>query len=154
MAKIIRLGCEVAEIRHQYAGVHASVFGASSFRSAIDAVIGKSSTSHADRSTRLSGLVLELKKVRKEVFDCQLDDRPIRGAQELRRVLLDYIDSLISVIERLASICGHLASGDEEYRNPDSGANSRYNQEKVRYDHAISHLEYLGEKLNRLFSTY
>jgi len=154
MAKIIRLGCEVAEIHRLYAEVHASVFGASSIRSAIDAVLGKSAEVNAGRSARLLDLSSDLRRLRNEVSDGALDDRPIRGAEELQRVLLDYIDSLISVIECLASICRNLATGDKEYRDPDSGANSRYNQEKVQYDHAISSLEYQGEKLNRLFSTY
>lgn len=154
MAKIIRLGCEVAEIHHQYAEVHTRVFGAGSFRSALAAIIGKSPESYSDRQEILLGLALKLRDRRKEVSGCKPGERSLRGAEELEQVLLDYIDALISVIEILASICGHLASGEEEYRDLSLGTNSGYNREKVKYDHAIGHLEYLGEKLNRLFSTY
>ncbi len=154
MAKIIKFGCEVAEAHRQYAEVHASMFGASSFRSAIDSLLGKGKMAYVDRQAQLLTLVLSLRRTQNEIANCALDERTSRGSEQLQEVLIEYVDTLIAVIRNLASMCEKLATQEKQYRGLDSNGHSRYNQDKVEYDYSLSKLEYLGNQLNRLFSTY
>lgn len=154
MAKIIKYGCEVAEAHRQYAQVHASMFGASSFRSTIDSLLGRGEKAYMDRQAQLLNLILSLRKIQDEISNCARDERTSRGSEQLQEVLCEYVDALISVIRKLSSICENLATQDRQYRELDSSGHSRFNQDKVEYEYAMSKLEYLGNKLNRLFSTY
>ncbi len=154
MSKIISLGVEVADIHRRYSTIHGALFGASSFRMVIDVLSGKGGRAYAKYHQTLVELLGLLEDLELRVKECGRKEGPSRGADELRKVLLEYSAALVKVIAGLAGICQRLEQDEQGYRRVDSTGRSRFNRDKVNYDYALSDLENLGNKLNRLFSSY
>lgn len=154
MAKIITLGLEVAEIHRRYAGIHGTLFGASSFRLVIKALSGKGGEAYGKNHQALVELLGLLEDLKRRISECGQHDRSVRGAHELQKALLDYCAALAKVIADLAGICHNLQQDESGYRAVDRAVHSRFNQDKVNYDYALSDLENQGGRLNRLFSSY
>ncbi len=154
MARIISLGLEVAEVHRRYAEIHGALFGAASFRLILQTLRGQGRKAFAEHHRSLVELLGLLEDLESRVEACEKSEQSSRGAHELRQTLLDYSAALIKVISGLAAICRNLERDEDGYRQTDEQGRSRFNQDKIRYDYAISELETLGGKLNRLFSSY
>lgn len=154
MAKIIRLACEVADVYRQYTAVHSYLFGVSSFRLVKNALTRRGRRPYAEYHHQLAELGGRLEDLEGQISGCDRSDLSFRRAEELQATMLKYAASLAKVITGLAGICEHLAQDEEGYRRLDTAGRSRFAEDKIRYDYALSELENLGNKLNRLFSTY
>lgn len=154
MAKIIRLGCEVADVYRQYAAVHSDLFGVSSFRLVKNLLTGRGRRSYVEYHRDLAELGGRLEDLESQISGCNRSDLSFRRAEELQAMMLKYSAALAKVIAGLNGICEHLARDEQGYRQVDTSGRSRFNQDKVRYDYALSELENLGNKLNRLFASY
>lgn len=154
MAKIISLGCEVADIYRRYTAVHGALFGVSSLRLVKNALIGKRRFPYAEYQTTLEELLGLLDDVERQISGCERSDLSFRRAEELQGMMLKYTAALAQVIAGLAGICRNLAQDEQAYRRADATGRSRFTQDKVDYDYALSELDNQGHKLNRLFSSY
>ena len=154
MAKIISLGCEVADIYRRYASVHGALFGLSSFRVLKNALAGKRRDTYEEHLATLEELRGLLMDVERRISECGRSDLSFRRAEELRDMMLSYTATLTRVVAELSGICTNLARDERSYRNVDAVGLSRFNQDKISYDRALSQLENQGTKLNRLFSSY
>ena len=154
MAKIIRLGCEVADVYRRYTVVHSDLFSASALRLLKNALTGKGRLAYADYRHTLAELLALLEDLERRIVGCDRSDLSFRRAEELQEIMLKYTAALAKVIAGLAGICNNLAQDEQGYREVDTAGQSRFNQDKVSYDYALSELENLGNKLNRLFSSY
>lgn len=154
MAKIIQLACELAEVHRRYAEVHSDLFGVSSFRLAINALTGRGRWRYSEYRSTLSGLLQRLADLGTQIADCGASERTSRGAEELQRVMLRYVEALERVIRELSNINDHLAGNEQDYRQADDSGVSPLNRDKAEYARTVSEMEYLGNQLNRLFSTY
>jgi hypothetical protein len=154
MARIITLGLEAAEMHRRYSAIHGALFGASSFRLLIQTLRGRGREAFAGYRHDLVELLGQLEELEYSIETCEKNEQSTRGAYALQQTLLDYCASLAKVIAGLAGICHNLEKDEARYRQTDEQGRSRFNQDKIRYDYAISELENLGVKLNRLFSSY
>ena len=154
MAKIISLGCKAADIHHRYSAVHSSLFGAFSYRLVITALLGKTERSYGKYEQTLDGLWKELVGLDEQIAGTTAEERVSHGSDQLHQILIDYTHTLHDVIAHLQDICRKLREDEEEYRTLDAKGQSRFNRDKIAYDHSIIQLERLGTKLNKLFSTY
>ena len=154
MAKIISLGCDVAEIYRCYADVHSALFGAKSYHLIVEAFTRKEGYAYANCECSLGELQDRLTGLETDISELGENELSSRAAADLRRVLLDYIQSLRVVIVRLKEICRHLVEDERGYREASATGHSRFNRDKVDYDHSIRQLERTGTQLNKLFSSY
>jgi hypothetical protein len=154
MARIITLGCQVADVHHRYEKVHSMLFGMSSYRLLLSSLTGRVRLEYAGHIETLNGLQDELEELEGEVLDAQREERSTRAPVQLRGALLAYIKALHKVISLLAGICRHLQDDEQAYRQLDQNGQSAFNSDKVSYDFALRDLELLGTKMNRLFATY
>lgn len=154
MAKIIQLACDVADVHRRYAEVHAALFGVASFRTAIDAMMGRDNWRYSEYGTTLSELQVQLADLEKQVAECGGKERTSRGPEELQRVMLEYIHVLERVVRVLSDINARLAGEEPGYREVDDSGKSPFTRDKIEYERGVSEMEYLGNRLNRLFSTY
>jgi hypothetical protein len=154
MAKIISLGCQVADVHHRYHEIHGALFGASSFRLAIDALRGKRRFTYAELARPLDELKDELAALEVKIEEPE-QSAPAAGSDDrLQVVLLDYTRALSSAVVSLENICLSLERDEEAYREMKPSGGSRFNRDKRDYDQLLSRLERLGTKLNRLFASY
>ena len=154
MAKIITLGCKVADVHHRYAEIHGALFGASSFRLVIVALRGRRKRTYGEFAKTLDELENALEQLEAGIADPDKGEKAARAAGELESVLMEYTKTLQRCIVELRSICGNLKRDEETYRAPDGGGGSEFNRDKVRYDRLLSELERQGTKLNKLFASY
>ncbi len=154
MAKIISLGCEVADVHRRYAAIHSALFGLASLRLLVHALTGRGQRNFGMQHQALVGLLDELEDLERRVLNTDRSERATRGADELQAVLLDYIRVLFKVVAGLASICGQLEHDEPAYREVNANGGSSFNRDKVEYDYALNELERVGTRLNRLFSSY
>jgi hypothetical protein len=139
MAKIITLGCEVADVHRRYAAVHSALFGASSFRLVIDALAGRAPRTFERHRQTLEMLQARIAALAEEIEGLGADDRLPRGGAELSSALLEYAHSLAETIGRLYGICGALREDEPAYRLAASGQPSRFDQDRIGYDYASRH---------------
>jgi len=90
MAKIIRLGCEVAEVYRQYSGVHKALFGASSLRLVVDTLTGKVRDTYTRHLHTLEDLSDQLSSLEADLRETDLNDHVPRGGDEPQKVLAEY----------------------------------------------------------------
>ncbi|MES9903370.1 MAG: hypothetical protein ABW168_11935 [Sedimenticola sp.] len=154
MAKIIALGCQVADIHHRYSAIHNSLFGITSYRLAVAAMLGKTETTYREYEIVLDGLWNELDGMAEQVSHAATQERVSRGPDQLPQALVQYTHALHEAIAHLRNICHEHQKNKVGYRDIDTEGGSRFNQDKVAYDLAITKLEHLGTKLNKLFSSY
>lgn len=148
MARIIKLGCDVAAVHRRYSGIHGALFGAASYRLVIDALTGKAGAAYGEYEQRLGDLGERL-----EALTTEIADPEVEVSARLRQVLLDYARVLGTAIDQLRTICARLKADEKGYRRFDLGV-SPLRQDKIRYDHCLSELERLGTELNKLFARY
>jgi hypothetical protein len=154
MARIISLGYKVADIHQRYSTIHSALFGVSSYRMAIRALIGKSPIRHDSLAQQLLALRAELAELTQQVTDCASNEPMKQGSDLLPAALSEYMRALDDVMQRLINLCGHLQQGAENQEQNGAYRASSFNQEKIGYDHALSQLEHIGLKLNKLFASY
>lgn len=155
MARIISLGCEVSEAYRRYAAVHSALFGIPSFRQVFNTLTGRRlRRAYTEHQRVLVELLGQLEALERQIGTVERREKPVRGSEEMHRVLLEYIHALVKVIAGLAAMCEHLMHDEQAYRAVDGTAGSRFNRDRVGYDYALHDLERLGTKLNHLFSTY
>ncbi len=154
MAKIISLGCEVADIHKRYAAIHSALFGIASFRLLICALTGRGRQNFERHHRALVDLLDKLEDLEQRIINIDRSERATRGADELQKVLRGYVRALFKVIAGLAGICGQLEHDEQAYRDVNTSGSSCFNRDKVQYEYALYELERLGSRLNRLFSTY
>ena len=63
MARLIDLGCKVADVHHRYHEIHGAMFGTASFRLILDAVLGRRKSAYKEYSQTLTGLRDELARL-------------------------------------------------------------------------------------------
>lgn len=154
MAKIFSLGCEVAGVYRQYAAVHSELFGVSSLRRLKNALSGKGCPPYAEYRQTLVELGDRLADLENRISGCEGSDLSFRRAGELQEMMLRYSAALARVIAGLAGICAQFAQDEAAYRQLDRSGRSHFSQDKISYDYALSELEILGNKLNRLFTNF
>ena len=154
MSNLINLGCKVADVHHRYDEIHGALFGASSLRLLLDAMLGKRRRVYKRSSQTLNGLNEELSALVSQIAD-PAQIAPATGAnRELQQVLLDYTRALGKTTRGLQAIFENLEHDEAGYRDSGSDGRSRFTQDKLHYDHLLSELERLGTRLNKLFSNY
>jgi hypothetical protein len=153
MGSIVNLGCDIAEIHHQYNAIHSARFGASAYRLVIAAMTGRTARAYQEYlqildqlQTRLSGLAVEVPTVDAGAAAHQTN--------QLRAVLSEYATTLNSATLSLRGMCAQLLQDEDSYRNIPIGGQSVFNQDKIRYDRVLLHLEQLGRRLNYLFTRF
>ena len=154
MGSIIDLGCDIAEIHHQYSAVHSSLFGASSYRLVIAAITGRTARTYQGYLQTLDNLETRLSTLASQVPNAEAGVAVAHHARQLREVLSDYISALDSAILSLRRICVQLLQDEESYRNVPPAGHSAFNQDKIEYDRVLLQLEKLGRSLNQLFSRF
>ena len=154
MAKIISLGCEIADLHRRYMEIHRAVFAASVFSMVKNAIAGRGSRRYAHYRGTLDELHGLCGDAERRIAECDPRERAARGSEELQRLMLRYTAALDRAITRLAGMCDNLAQDERGYRKAATGNLSSFNHDKVGYDHALSELENLGSRLNRLFANY
>ncbi|MCU7803904.1 MAG: hypothetical protein KZQ96_11950 [Candidatus Thiodiazotropha sp. (ex Lucinoma borealis)] len=151
MSNLINLGCDVSDVHRRYAEIHGALFGITSYRMVIYALKGESRSMYSDYEHRLKGLEEELAE---HIGSIKNTDLPLRNSADLHDSLIEYTRILSQVISGLKSICGQLKDEEDDYRSSADNGQSRFLQDKVKYDYSIRELERIGTKLNKLFSTY
>ncbi|MCM8857040.1 MAG: hypothetical protein LC541_15880 [Candidatus Thiodiazotropha sp.] len=151
MSNLINLGCDVSDVHRRYAEIHGALFGITSYRMVIYALKGESRSMYSDYEHRLKGLEEELAE---HISSIKNTDLPLRNSADLHDSLIEYTRILSQVISGLKSICSQLKDEEDEYRSSADNGQSRFLQDKVKYDYSIRELERIGTKLNKLFSTY
>lgn len=154
MAKIISLGCDVAEIYRRYSNVHSGLFGAKSLRLIADALTHKEGYAYVNCERSLEELLDRLAGLEADISELEENELSSRAASDIRQALLEYTQSLQVVIVRLKGICHQLVEDERGYRGASAIGHSRFNRDKVDYDHCLQHLERTGTRLNKLFSSY
>ncbi|MCU7856685.1 MAG: hypothetical protein KZQ92_08740 [Candidatus Thiodiazotropha sp. (ex Lucinoma borealis)] len=151
MSNLINLGCDVSDVHRRYAEIHGALFGITSYRMVIYALKGESRSMYSDYEHRLKGLEEELAE---HIGSIKNTDLPLRNSADLHDSLIEYTRILSQVISGLKSICSQLKDEEDDYRSSADNGQSRFLQDKVKYDYSIRELERIGTKLNKLFSTY
>ncbi|MCU7874659.1 MAG: hypothetical protein KZQ91_18105 [Candidatus Thiodiazotropha sp. (ex Lucinoma borealis)] len=151
MSNLINLGCDVSDVHRRYAEIHGALFGITSYRMVIYALKGESRSMYSDYEHRLKGLEEELAE---HISSIKNTDLPLRNSADLHDSLIEYTRILSQVISGLKSICSQLKNEEDDYRSSADNGQSRFLQDKVKYDYSIRELERIGTKLNKLFSTY
>ncbi|MCU7841735.1 MAG: hypothetical protein KZQ94_20465 [Candidatus Thiodiazotropha sp. (ex Troendleina suluensis)] len=151
MSNLINLGCDVSDVHRRYAEIHGALFGITSYRMVIYALKGESRSMYSDYECRLKGLEEELAE---HINSIKNTDLPLRNSADLHDSLIEYTRILSQVISGLKSICNQLKDEEDDYRSSTDNGQSRFLQDKVKYDYSIRELERIGTKLNKLFSTY
>ena len=154
MAKIISLGCEVADIHRRYSAINDALFGASSYRLVIHAMTGRMDATYRKYEHSLEELRTELSTLEGSILDAGKKERAPRAAEQLPQALIEYTRLLREVIDSLTVICQKLMEDDKGYREVSDAGGSPFSQDKIRYDYSIRQLERLGSRLNKLFSSY
>ncbi|MEL0586013.1 MAG: hypothetical protein AAES65_14165 [Candidatus Thiodiazotropha sp. (ex. Lucinoma kazani)] len=151
MSNLINLGCDVSDVHRRYAEIHGALFGITSYRMVIYALKGESRSMYSDYERRLKGLEEELAE---HISSIKNTDLPLRNSADLHDSLIEYTRILSQVISGLKSICSQLKDEEDDYRSSADNGQSRFLQDKVKYDYSIRELERIGTKLNKLFSNY
>jgi hypothetical protein len=154
MSQLINLGCKVADVHHRYDEVHDALFGTSSMRLLIDAMLGRRRRTYAKSVRTLIELQGELAALETQIAD-PAQVVPVTGAdREAQQVLQEYTRALSKAISGLQTIFEQLEQDEAAYRDSGSGDRSGFTVDKLHYDHLLSELERLGTRLNKLFSHY
>lgn len=154
MSQLINLGCKVAGVHHRYDEIHGTLFGASSFRLLVDALLGRRRRAYHKSSGALAELRSELAELEAQVAD-PTQAVPVTGVdREVQQVLLEYSQTLDDTMAGLETIFAKLEKDEASYREPGSDDRSEFTVDKLHYDHLLSELERLGTRLNKLFSNY
>jgi hypothetical protein len=153
MKSIVDLGCDIADIHHQYSAVHSSLFGASSYRLAIAAMTGRTAKTYQAYLQTLDKLQSRLSDLAAEVSTTDAGTMTHQSRQ-LRDALTKYCSTLHSALVSLHHICSQLLQDEESYRNIPPGGQSRFNQDKIHYDRVLLQLDKLGRMLNQLFARF
>jgi hypothetical protein len=153
MASIVSLGCDVAEIHHQYAAIHGALFGAASFGLVIIAMTGRTAKTYREYLQTLEQLQTRLSGIATEV---PLADgvAAAHQAAQLRSALSEYIATLDTAIADLKEICTQMLQDEDAYRDTPKGGQSDFNRDKIHYDRVLLRLKQLGSRLNRMFSRF
>jgi len=153
MASIVSLGCDVAEIHHQYAAIHGALFGAASFGLVIIAMTGRTAKTYREYLQTLEQLQTRLSGIATEV---PLADgvAAAHQAAQLRSALSEYIATLDTAIADLKGICTQMLQDEDAYRDTPKGGQSDFNRDKIHYDLVLVRLKQLGSRLNRMFSRF
>ena len=153
MASIIALGCDIAEIHHEYNAIHGALFGASSYRLVIAAMTGRTTRAY-------QGYLHTLNQLQTRLSECtaQLPSADAGAiahqADHVREVMFEYASTLDSAMVDLHNICNRLMQDEDGYRESPQGGQSAFNRDKVHYDRVLLQLEKLGRQLNQLFSRF
>ncbi len=153
MASIINLGCEVAEVHHQYAAIHGAMFGAASYRLVVAAMTGRIAKTYERYLKTLEELQARLSKLTAQIPTADAGAAAHQAVQ-LRGTLSEYVATLNDAIADLQGMCTQLLYDEDSYRDTPPGGHSAFNQDKVRYDRVLLQLEQHGRRLNHLFSRF
>ena len=153
MASIVSLGCDVAEIHHQYAAIHGALFGAASFGLVIIAMTGRTAKTYREYLQTLEQLQTRLSGIATEV---PLADgvAAAHQAAQLRSALSEYIATLWFWEYIITRICTQMLQDEDAYRDTPKGGQSDFNRDKIHYDRVLLRLKQLGSRLNRMFSRF
>lgn len=154
MAKIISLGCEVAHVHSRYRAIHRALFGLSSYRLVVASLTGREGGVYGKHERALEELEGELAGLAAAIAAVGEEEKGVRFGGQIRTTLLEYTRVLQEVIHSLRSICHRLGAGEKGYRGDSGAGPSRFNRDKIRYDHSRQQLERVGTRITRLFSTY
>ncbi len=89
MAKIISLGCDVAEIYSRYSDVHSALFGAKSYHLIVDAFTRKEAYAYVNCECSIKELQDRLAGLEADISGLEQNELTSRAASDLRRTLLD-----------------------------------------------------------------
>jgi hypothetical protein len=153
MVSVVSLGCEVADVHHQYAAIHGALFGAASFRLVIAAMTGRTGKTYRGYLETLERLQVRLSALATQIPSADVGIALHRGEQ-LRGTLAEYVATLERAIGGLSAMCKRLLQDEEIYRHTPEGGQSEFNRDKIRDDRVLLQLERLGSQLNRLFSRF
>jgi hypothetical protein len=153
MTSIINLGCDIAEIHHQYSAVHNALFGASSYRLVIAQMTGRTASIYQESLQTLDQLQARLSVLAGQIAFAEAG-ASIHQANQLRDVLTEYAENLNSAIDSLRNMYSQLERDADGYHETPNGGQSAFNRDKIKYDRLLLHLEQLGRRLNRLFSRF
>ncbi len=153
MGSIVDLGCDIAELHHQYAAIHSALFGASSFRLVIAAMTGRTARSYQEYLLNLEQLQTRLSELTADIPAADTAASP-HQAEQLRGVLTEYGSTLDTAIVSLRGMCEQLLHDEDSYREIPPGEQSAFNRDKTAYDGVLLQLDQLGRRLNKLFSRF
>jgi hypothetical protein len=153
MTSIVRLGCDVAEIHHQYAAVHSALFGAASIRLVFAAMTGRSARNYQAYLDTLDQLQVQLSGLAAEISTADAGAAAHQAVQ-LRTSLSEYVTTLDTAIVGLRGMCTGLLQDEDTYREIPTDGPSAFNRDKTGYDRVLMRLEQQGHRLNRLFSRF
>lgn len=151
MAKIISLGCDLADTYRRYAAVHSDLFGALSLHFVKNSLTGKGCSTCVENHKTLLNLLDQISELEMQITGCNRNDLSFHRAEELQEIMLKYVAALAEAVRRLAGIVQNLTDDEQTYRRIDASGHSHFNRDKVEYDQSRSELQNLGARLNRLF---
>lgn len=153
MTSIISLGCDIADIHHQYAAIHGALFGAASYRMVLASLTGRTVGIYREYQQTLEQLQVKLSGLAGEIATADAGS-VVHQADQLRGALSEYVDVLDTSISGLREMCARLLEDENAYRDTPAGGQSEFNRDKVHYDGVLLQLERLGHNLNTLFSRF
>lgn len=153
MTSIVNLGCDIAEVHHQYAAIHGAMFGAASYRLAVAAMTGRIAKTYEGYVQALKQQQMRLSELSAEIQTADAG-AAAHQASQLRGTLSEYATTLRTAIIDLQGMCSQLLQDEDAYRDTPQGGQSAFNQDKVHYDRVLLQLEQLGRRLNQLFSRF
>jgi hypothetical protein len=130
------------------------MFGAASIRLLADALLGRRRRAYREHAQTLAGLHEELAQEASAIA-ALAEQGPVKATErEIQQVLLDYLRALDRATMALLLILENLEAGESAYRDAGPDGRSGFSRDKRHYDQAISALERLGARMNRLFNRY
>ncbi len=148
MSEIIKLTYEAADARSRYARIHEAVFKVS-VKGVVAALKRRRWIDYAANERELAKIARDLEGIEKRLS--RLDETEmsrVRGGGQIRLALIEYIQALASSVRMLGGICRSETTGGQQDRADE------LNVAKASYDDAVQYHRKLGDRLNRLLSTF
>lgn len=153
MTNIVSLGCEIAEIHHQYAGIRDALFGAASVRLLIASMTGRTAKIYKRSLHKLEQLQVQLSEL-SAMIPLADAGAVAHQADQIRGPLSAYAATLNSAIVGLQEMYTQLLKDENAYYAVPEGGKSAFNLDKINYDKVLLRLEQQGSGLNKLFSRF
>lgn len=154
MASIIDLGYEIAGVHHQYAAIHASLFGAASIRLVVATMTGRLAEVYEGHLIELQALQIRLADLSGRVTGAECATAMVHMSSQIRGMMTDYAATLKKAMSELQSMVGSMLEDEKGYRQIPAGGQSKFNRDKTKYDLVLLQLEQEGSRLNKLFSRF
>jgi len=148
MSKLVKVVCDVAQIRGRHLQVHDEIFHLSA-REMMRFLSRGKPDAESRGAAELDLLLQRLGTAQSELGELDESDLSIRRGGEIQAALADYVTALTESVQLLRSISEHSwrrATKNEHY---DPG---HLQQLKVNYDDALQHHKRLGVRLNALIA--